>query len=144
MSRSSAERRAVGPEQGPGRGQVEPLAALAAVFAVTIGFGLYAGTLQAAVPEPSATDLSPTVLDAVAGAASHPTGVVVPARLSDALAAAPDDTSVNATLTAARRRWHAGPPVPVNATDRAGRRVSVETGTATSRIALGRLRVVVW
>ncbi|WP_276260940.1 DUF7285 family protein [Haloglomus litoreum] len=142
MSRSSADGRAR-PSAAPGeRGQVEPLAALAAILAVTAGFGLYTGALHAAVPTPAEPGLAPTALDAVAGAASDPTGVVDPERLSPALAAGPDRKLVNATLDAGRRRWTVGPPVPDDARDRARRRVAVDTGP--NRTAVGTLRVVVW
>jgi hypothetical protein len=142
MSRSSAD----GPGRPSGtageRGQVEPLAALAAVFALTVGLGLYTGALHAAVPTPADDDLAPTALDAVAGTASDPTGVIDPERLPSALAAGPDRHRTNATLVAAGRQWAVGPPAPNDASDRARRRVAVDVGA--NRTAVGRLRVVVW
>lgn len=124
------------------RGQVEPLAALAAVLAVVVGFGLYTGALHAAVPGPTDEELAPTVLDALVGTTSDPTGVVDPARLPAALATGPDRQLVNATLVAVGRRWAAGPPIPDDASDRARRRVAVDVGP--NRTAVGSLRVVVW
>jgi hypothetical protein len=143
MSRSSAD--------GPGgplataateRAQVEPLAALAAVLAVTVGFGLYTGALQAAMPTPGDPDLAPTALDRIAGATSDATGVVDPRRLGEALTAAPDRHRLNATIVAAGRHWAVGPPLTGAASDRARRRVAVDIGP--NRTVVGRLRVVVW
>lgn len=144
MSHWSAD----GPEHPPatasgrGRGQVEPLAALAAVLAVTAGVGLYTGALHAAVPAPTDPDLAPTALDGIAGTASDATGVVDPARLPPALAAGPDRHQVNATIDAGARQWAVGPPIPDETSDRARRRVAVDIGP--NRTAVGRLRVVVW
>ncbi|WP_254831129.1 DUF7285 family protein [Haloglomus salinum] len=142
MSRSSAECSGPYGWAPVSRGQVEPLAALAAVFAVTAALGLYTGALQAAIPEPTGADLAPTALDAVAEAVSDRTGVVDPTRLSAAPGAGPEGRRLNATLTAADRRWCAGPPIPAAASDRAARRIAVDT--AVSRTTVGRLRVVVW
>ncbi|MFB6205036.1 MAG: hypothetical protein ABEJ05_00705 [Haloglomus sp.] len=121
---------------------MEPLAALAAVFAVTLGLGLYVGALHGVVPEPTASVLAPMALDAVAGAASGPTGVVDPERLSSAVANGPDGHRLNLTLAASERRWRVGPSPPTAASDRAARRVAVAVSEA--RTAVGRLRVVVW
>jgi len=159
MSRSSAEDAGTtargtgsGDGEGPGldgmgrsrarRAQVEPLAALAAVLAVTVGLALYAGALDEAVPRDREPRRSPSAVDAVRDAASDPTGVVHPDRLSRALdGAAPPGRRANATLVAAGHRWTAGPAVPPGATDRATRRVGVRTADG---VALGSLRVVVW
>lgn len=142
MSRSSGD----GPRHPLGtvaeRGQVEPLAALAAVFALTVGLGLYTGALHAAVPTPTDDELAPTALDAIVGTASGPTGVIDPERLPAALAAGPDRHRTNATLAAAGRHWAVGPPLPGEASDRARRRVAVDVGP--NRTAVGGLRVVVW
>lgn len=140
MSRSWAERPVATADHG--RGQVEPLAALAAVFAVVVGLGIYAGALDAVVPAPRAERLAPAAADAVSAAATDPTGVVDPGRLPAAIDAGPRGHRLNATLRAGDRRWTAGPPVPASATDRASKRVSVR-GPA-DRPAVGRLRVVVW
>lgn len=142
MSRSSGER-AVDASRttAPGRAQVEPLAALAAVFAVVAGLSIYAGALDGAVPPEREPRLAPTAVDSVADAASDPTGVVVPSRLIGAQNATPAGRRLNATLTAAGERWAVGPPIPDGATDRAARRVGVR---ADDGVALGRLRVVVW
>lgn len=142
MSRSSAEAATPSSRASLRRGQVEPLAALAAVFAVTVALGLYAGALQSASPPVAEPDPAPPALDAVAGAASDATGVLDPGRLAPALGAAPDDRRVNATLTADGRQWRVGPPTPATVSGRAGRRVAV--ATAPNRTAVGRLRVIVW
>ena len=140
MSRSSGEGR-VRP-LGRLRAQAEPLAALTAVFAVTVGLGIYTGALHAAIPVPDDRHLAPTALDAVADRVGDDTGVLSPKRLGSAPAVAPDGHRLNATLTADGRRWRVGPPTPTAASDRAGRRVPVRV--APNRTAVGRLRVVVW
>lgn len=153
MSRSSAEGHAgfrlcsgfrPGLSSPPGvrdSAQVEPLAALAAVFALTVGLGLYVHALGGTVstgPRP----LAPTALDAVASAASDPTGVIDPARLDVARGAAPADHDLNATVTTGDGYWAVGPPIPPGVPDRARRRVAV--ASRRNRTVTGRLRVVVW
>ena len=141
MSRSSGEGRRVRPSHGV-RAQVEPLAALAAVLAVSLGLGIYTGALHAAIPVPEDRQHAPTALDAVADRVGDDTGVLAPESLPAATAVAPDGRRLNATLTADDRRWHLGPPIPAAASDRASRRVPVRV--VPNRTAVGRLRVVVW
>jgi hypothetical protein len=118
------------------------LAALAAVFAVTVGLGIYAGGLQAALPPAGDEQLAPTALDAAAERTSDTTGTLTPRHLSRALGAAPSGHRLNATLTADGRQWRVGPPIPAAAADSSARRVAVRI--APNRTAVGRLRVVVW
>lgn len=121
---------------------MEPLAALAAIFAVTVGLGLYVGGLHAALAPSGMEPVAPTALDAVVDRTSDATGIVAPGHLSHASDVAPASHRLNATLTAAGRQWQVGPPVPADTPDRAGRRVAVEL--APNHTTVGRLRVVVW
>ena len=123
-----------------GRGQVEPIAALAAVFAVCLGFSLYAGVATDAVPAGSPSGTARQTADAVADAARS-AGAVDPGRLSGALAAGPSGRRLNATLRTADRRWAAGPTPPARATD-ARLRVTARVGPADVDPAT--LRVEVW
>ena len=128
MSRSSAR-----------RGSVEPIAAVAALLAVTAGLGLYAGVLDDARPETDRDVATPT-LDRVYDRTSE-LAVVVPDGIDAARRAGPDGYRVNVTLWADGRRWTAGPEPPARA-DRASRSVSVRL--APGRLRAGRLRVEVW
>lgn len=127
------------PRSSARRGQTE-LAALIAVLAVCLGLSLYAGVLDAALPESTAPTPARTAADRVADVA-RVGGVVRPGRLDRAAEAAPVGRRLNATLRAASRTWTAGPPVPDRATA-ATRRVSVRV--APGRVRPGRLRVAVW
>lgn len=128
MSRSSAR-----------RGSVEPIAAVAALFAVTAGLGLYAGVLDDARPT-SDRDVATPTLDRVHERASDLT-VVDPGAIDAARRAGPDGYRVNVTVRADGRRWAAGPAPPTRA-DHASRSVSVRL--APGRLRAGRLRVEVW
>lgn len=124
------------------RGQVEPLAALVAVFAVGVALSAYAGVVSDVLPTPDRNVADPTVErvhEAVTTA-----GVAVPERLPKAITAAPDGYRLNVTLTAAGRRWHAGPTPPSvdSDADSAARAMSVRIDPG--RIRPGRLRVVAW
>lgn len=123
----------------PRKGQVEPTAALAALFAVCAGVGLYAGVLGGAVA-PAERDLAEPTLERVHDATSDG-GVVAPDALPAGRAAGPEGHELNVTLAAGDRAWTAGPPPPP-AADRAARPASVRT--APGRIEPGRLRVAVW
>lgn len=143
MSHSSGERGRPRHEPSGGvRAQAEPLAALAAVFAVIVGLGIYVGGLHAAVPAAGPEPVAPTALDAAVDRTSDPAGVLAPGRLARVPDVAPAGHRVNATLTTADRQWRIGPPVPADATDRAARRVAVRQ--APNRTVVGRLRVIVW
>jgi len=128
MSRSSAR-----------RGSVEPIAAIAALFAVTAGLGLYAGVLDDVRPT-SDRDVATPTLDRVHERASDLT-VVDPDAIDAARRAGPDGYRVNVTMWTDSRRWTAGPVPPARA-DRASRSVSVRL--APGRLRAGRLRVEVW
>lgn len=122
------------------RGQVEPLAVLAAVFAVSAGLALYAGTLDDAIPSQPESETPELVLDAVHRSLES-TGVTDPGRLDRATEAVPDGWHANVTLAAGGEQYQRG-PTPPEAADRATRRVSVRV--APHRVSPGQLRVVVW
>lgn len=126
-----------------GRGQVEPTAALAAVFAVCVGLSLYAGVVGDAasgVRSPGPDGTTRQAADAVADAARS-SGAVDPAALAGALDAGPSGHRLNATLRTVDRRWAAGPTPPARATT-ARLRVTVRVGPANVDPAT--LRVEVW
>lgn len=123
-----------------GRGQFEPLVALAAVLAVSAGITLYTGTLDDAVPPDRGRETAETVRDRVRGTLVS-TGVASPGRLDAAMGAIPNGWRANVTLTAGGQRWHRG-PVPSGSSERATTRVSVRLGP--KRIVPGQLRVIVW
>ncbi|WP_324663121.1 DUF7285 family protein [Haloarcula sediminis] len=128
MSRSSA------------RAATEPLAALVAVFAVSAGLALYAGTLDDTLADVgNGRDVAGPAADAVERRITTG-GVVDPTRVSDSLSAVPSGYEGNVTLWA-ERQWSAGPTPPAGA-DTDNRTVSVALGPATVR--RGRLRVAVW
>mgnify|MGYP000388474981 CR=1 FL=1 len=128
MSRSSA------------RAATEPLAALVAVFAVTAGLALYAGTLDDTLAGVAGErDVAGPTADAVERRLTTG-GVVDPARVSGSLSAVPSGYEGAVTLRA-ERRWSAGPTPPAGA-DTDNRTVSVALGPATVR--RGRLTVAVW
>ena len=123
----------------PDRGQVEPTAALVALFAVCMGVGLYAGVLDAALA-PTDRNLAEPTLERVHDAMSDG-GVVAPDDLPAGRAAGPEGHDLNVTLVAGDRVWTAGPSPPPGG-DRADRPTGIRT--APGRIVPGRLRVVVW
>lgn len=139
MSRSSVCER-VGGAVEPDRAQVEPLAALAAVFAVCVGLALYAGVLSSVTPE-SSRDLAEPTLDRVHDRLSTG-GVAVPDRLDSARAGGPEGYDLNLSLTADDDQWTVGPTPPPSAGDSASRSTGVRV--APGRVHPGRLRVVVW
>jgi hypothetical protein len=122
------------------RGQVEPLAALAAVLAVSAGLVVYAETLDDTVPGQPDDETPTAILDSVHRSLQS-TGVSTPGRLDAAMATVPEEWQANVTLTAGGERWQRGPSPPESA-DRVTRRVSVRL--APQRIEPGQLRVVVW
>jgi hypothetical protein len=129
MSRSSAR-----------RGQVEPLAALAAVFVVGTAVALYAVGVEEALPGEADRDLAGTTLDA-ANADLGDVGVVDPGSLDDLRGVAPEGYHLRVVLTTDRDRWTAGPDPPESART-AARPVSVRLWPG--RVVAGRLRVEVW
>ena len=123
----------------PSRAQVEPLAALSAVFAVGLALSAYAGVLDATLPTYDRNLAEPTV-ERVERAVCE-ARVADPGALDDGLRAGPDGYRLNLTLAAAGERWHAGPPAPPTA-DSAESAVGVRVGPG--RVRSGRLRVEVW
>lgn len=121
------------------RGQVEPLAALAALFAVCVGLSTYA-LVVADAGRPTDRDLAGPTLSAVEDAVTV-RGIVHPTRLDRGHDRGPSGVRLNATIATDDRRWTAGPS-PTARGDRAARRVSVRLGPG--RVRVGRLGVVVW
>ncbi|WP_137283346.1 DUF7285 family protein [Halorussus salinisoli] len=121
------------------RAQVEPLAALVAVFAVGVALTTYTGVLDATLPTPDRNLAGPTVERAERAVGD--TGVADPEALPAGLHAGPDGYDLNLTLRSAGRTWHAGPTPPPSA-DAADLAVSVRVGPG--RIRPGRLRAEVW
>lgn len=123
------------------RGQVEPLAALAAVLAVSIGLSLYVGVLDATLPELT-TDRRMAVVAAdrlVTEATSF--GAMATPFDGPAEAARPSGHELNASLRSDGRTWTAGSERASSA-DCVTRRVSV--GVAPGRVRTGRLEVCTW
>jgi len=129
MSRSSAR-----------RGQVEPLAAIVAVFALGVGLTIYAGAVEDTFPGTEPRNVAQPTLSAVEDAVET-AGVVRPTRLSRVDSVAPAGRRLNVTLTAGGRRWTRGDRAPASA-QRASTRVSV--GLGSGRVQPGRLTVRVW
>lgn len=124
------------------RGQTEPLAALAAVFALGIALSLYTAGLGGALADASDRDrdVAAPALSSVAGELLG-NGVVDPADLPEGLSASPEGYRMRITLTTDDRDWSAGPPAPPTA-ESATRRVSVQRWPG--RVVPGHLRVEVW
>lgn len=123
------------------RGQTEPLAALAAVFAVAIGLSLYAGVVDDALADPPDRDVAEPTLDRIERAIA-PAGVAKPDRLDDAVADGPDGYRLNASIVADGRRWSVGPAPPAANVDSADTRLAVEVSAVD--VEPGELRVVTW
>lgn len=119
------------------RGYVEPVAAIAAVFAVAAGLTIYAGGLEAALGS-SERPVAETVLDEIRTEGGS-LGVVEPIEVTRARP--PAGWQANVTLATRAGRWSHGPTPPADA-DRATARVAVRLGPGTVRP--GRLTVEVW
>jgi len=122
------------------RAQVEPFAAIVAVFAVGIGLTVYAGALDANLPGERERNRADPTLDRVVTQVSE-AGVVNPDQIDAATTVTPAGAEVNATLVAAGQRWHVGPAPPATA-DVASQRVSVRVHPG--QVRPGRLEVAVW
>jgi len=122
------------------RGQVEPLAAIAAVFLVGAGLAVYAGVLDDVALGDDERAVADAGLDSVERTVERG-GVVDPNRLGAVRGDGPAGYTLNATLEAADRRWHVGPAATASATN-ASERVSVRVDTG--RVRPGRLVVRVW
>lgn len=122
------------------RGQVEPTAALVALFAVCAGVGLYAGALDGATPRSNERNVAEPTLERVYDDVADG-GVVDPGALDAARRAGPHGYRINVTVAVDDRLWSSGPAPPSTA-DTAGRPASVDVGAG--RAVPGRLRVEVW
>ncbi len=122
------------------RGQVEPVAAIVAVFTLGVGLTIYAGAVDDALPGTEPRNVAQPTLSAVEDAVEM-AGVVRPTRLSRVDAVVADGHQLNVTLTAGARRWSRGESAPKSA-QQASTRVSV--GLGTERVRSGRLTVRVW
>ena len=122
------------------RGQVEPLAALAAILAVGAALAIYGGVL-ADVRDRG--DDRETVEIALENAADELTvaGVARPGYLSRAIGAAPEGWRMNVTLRGDGTVRQGGPEPPTDA-ERASRPIGVRT--EPGRVGAGELRVVLW
>lgn len=119
------------------RAGTEPLAALAAVFAVGVGLAAFAGAVP--VPEQTGSADPEAVLQEVRLAATTD-GVLDPDDL-DAGTSVPAGWEVNVTLETSAGRRHVGPEPPERA-ERADRTVTV--GLGPGALAPGHLEVAVW
>lgn len=122
------------------KAQVEPLAALVAVFAVGAALTAYTGVLDATVPTPDRNLAEPTV-ERVEREVGDETGVIVPSVLAAGLDAGLEGYALNLTLDSHGQTWQAGPTPPPSA-DTADLAVSVRVGPG--QIRPGRLRAEVW
>lgn len=123
------------------RGQVEPLAALAAVFAVGIGLSLYVGVLDGTLPELTSNRRMAVVAADRLLAESSAFGSVRPPIDDAAVAARPTGYGLNATLRSDGGTWTAGSQRQPSA-DCVTRRVSV--GVTPGRVRPGSLEVCTW
>lgn len=122
------------------RSQVEPFAALAAVFVVGLAVTVYAGAFEAALPGPADRSVAESTADRIERALGA-NGVVDPSKLVRTDRLGPDGYRVNLTLDYADTTVTRGRAAPVTA-DLATRRVSVRLGFGDIRP--GRLEVRVW
>lgn len=123
-----------------GRGQVEPLAALAAVLALTAGLTLYGGVLTDVLPA-SGDRTVPTEIAQSLLRSGHPSLAVSPGQVAELSRHLPPGWRANLTLASGRDTWTAGPrPPPDAVTTR--RPVSVRHSPA--RVRPGLLTVTVW
>lgn len=121
-------------------GQVEPVAALVAVFAVCAGLTVYVGVLDDTVPFESERDLQDTAADALVEDLSS-FGVVEPPIEAAVHRTTPNGHRMNATLRSEGQTWSGG-PAPPGKRERVDRPVSVRVEPALVRP--GRIEVYVW
>lgn len=122
-----------------GRGQVEPLTALAAVLAVGIGLALYGSVVETVVPESPDRRVPQEVLDRLLEPGFSPT--VEPSRVKGVAAAMPSGWRANVTLASGGAARSVGPVPPTDALT-TSRPVSVRV--AAGRVRPGKLIVRVW
>lgn len=123
------------------RGAVEPLAALAAVFAVAVALALYAGVLDRSITAAAderdiASPIADRVLERLTVA-----GVAHPERRHRALEAVPDRYHARIRVATEHYDWQVGAEAPADASV-SRRRVGVRVGP--SDVRPGRVTVVVW
>lgn len=120
------------------RGQVEPLAALVAVFAVCVGLSMYAFVATDALPEDERSLAAPT-LEQVE---SSTNGSIRPSRMTTVVEqVGPSGAAVALTLETRGHTWHFGPQAPSNA-DQATTPASIRVKQGVVRT--GTLTVEVW
>ncbi|MEF8813060.1 MAG: hypothetical protein V5A55_04500 [Halovenus sp.] len=122
------------------RGQVEPLAAIAAVLAVGAGLALYAGAVDDVFEADSDRETADIALDRGIDALSE-TGIVVPETINRTRDIGPAGWHLNVTVRAQGVNRSVGPTPPPRA-ERASERVGVRAGPGV--VNPGRVRVVVW
>lgn len=125
----------------PHNAQVEPLAALAAVLAVTAVFGIATGVFADSLPDrsespPTETTLSRVVHTLSAGSVLEPQRLD-PRRLAGTT---PPGYRYHVTIRAGDRSWTIGPTPPSTAAT-AAEPVPVRVD---DRVLPGRIRVVIW
>lgn len=121
------------------RGQVEPIAAIAAVFAIAVGFALYAGVASEVAPEREGTDAEATMHRLEARALSD--GILSAPPAINASALSRPGEAVNVTVETEAGSWAAGPEPP-GETEVARRPVTVRVDAG--RQVPGWLRLEVW
>jgi len=122
------------------RGQVEPLAAIVAVFAVGAALALYAGAVDDAIGDGPERRTPEILLDRTVENATK-AGIVDPTGIEKTLRTAPEGWHVNVTLRRDGSVRAVGPTPPPEA-DSASRRVPVQVEPGTVRP--GRIRVEIW
>lgn len=120
-----------------GRGYVEPLAALAAVFAVVAGLTIYVGVLERAVAPDERPVAETITAEIIADAGTM--GILDLASVRSATP--PAGWNANVTL-ATRAGRHSQGPTPPDDASVATQQVSIRLGPGTVRP--GRLTVEVW
>lgn len=125
----------------PGRAQTEPVAALAAVFALGIGLSLYAGAIDTTLPQlRTDREMAPHAADQLETAGSS-FGAVDPPVNGSVEAARPTGYRLNASVRSGEDRWTGGPPRPASP-ECVARQVTVRV--APARVHPGTLEVCVW
>jgi hypothetical protein len=127
-------------QRGAARGQVEPLAAIAAVLAIAAALALYAGVVTDLFGESESRETPKLILERSVEMATE-VGVVEPNRLDRIHEALPDGWNATVTIRGTEYRFREGPAPPAIATETT-QRVSVRL--EPGRIAPGQFRVAVW
>jgi hypothetical protein len=122
------------------RGQVEPLAAIAAVLAIAAALTLYAGVVTDLFGESDSRETPDLILDRSVEAVAD-VGVIDPSRLDRIHETLPDGWRANVTIRGTDHWFASGPQPPANAR-KAKKRISVRLGPG--RVVPGQFRVAVW